>query len=86
MKALERWAEIAREAGCSCSAELAYRWVCWDAGLRGERGDGVTVGASRSEQLRMTREWVEKGELGDVVCELVDRLWEDIRDVAPLDN
>ncbi|CZR61972.1 related to aldehyde reductase (GliO) [Phialocephala subalpina] len=56
VKALERRAEISREAGCSCPAELAYRWVCWNAGLKGERGDVVTVGASKPEQLLRTRE------------------------------
>jgi len=86
VKALERWAEIAREADCSCPAELAYRWVFWDAGLKEENGDNVTVGASRPEQVRKTKEWVDKGKLGPEVCRLVDELWEEIQNIAPLDN
>lgn len=84
--ALERWADIARQAGCSCSAELAYRWVCWDAGLSAEMHDKVTVGASRPDQLMKTVAWVNKGKLGETVCGSVDKLWEEIQDVAPLDN
>ncbi|KUJ08031.1 putative aldehyde reductase [Mollisia scopiformis] len=86
VKALEKWGEIAKVASCICPAELAYRWVCWNGGLSAEKGDMVTVGASKPEQLRKTKEWVQKGLLNDAVCAMIDDLWDTIQDAAPLDN
>jgi len=37
-------------------------------GVEWERGDRVTVGASRPEQLKRTKEWVDEGGLGERVC------------------
>lgn len=85
VEALGRWAEIATEAGCTPS-ELGYRWICWNSGLSGENGDNITVGASSLEQLRKTVECVNKGKLDQGTCGLIDKLWEDIQNIAPLDN
>lgn len=86
VEVLERWVGILKEAGCSCPAEMAYRWVCWNARLSGESGDAIAVGASGVEQLRVTRMWVRRGPLKEGVCGMIDELWERIREEARLDN
>ena len=84
--ALAKWGRLADEAGCSCPAEMAYRWVVWDSALDASKGDRVTIGASRTEQLHKTTEWVAKGSLGTETAAKIDALWKEIEDVAPLDN
>ncbi|KAK6080960.1 aldehyde reductase [Seiridium cupressi] len=86
VQALSTWASIADRAGCSCPAEMAYRWVVWDSALDADRGDRVTIGASRISQLRKTAELKSKGSLGAEICAKIDALWKEIEDASPLDN
>lgn len=84
--ALAEWGRIADDAGCSCPAELGYRWVAWHSALDGGLGDSITVGASSVDQLRKTVEWVSKGKLSDETRGRIDALWREIQNEAPLDN
>lgn len=86
VNALAQWAIISEDAGCSCPAEMAYRWVVWNSALDGSLGDNVTIGASGIDQVRKTAEWVAKGGLGKDTCSKIDALWNDIKDESPLDN
>ncbi|KAI1747923.1 NADP-dependent oxidoreductase domain-containing protein [Xylaria castorea] len=51
VQALADWASIADEAGCSCPAEMAMRWIVWNSALSAHLGDRVTCGATRGDQL-----------------------------------
>ncbi|ORY63308.1 NADP-dependent oxidoreductase domain-containing protein [Pseudomassariella vexata] len=86
VEALADWGRIADAAGCSCPAELAFRWVVWNSALMPENGDCVTLGARSIEQLRKTVGWVSKGRLEAETAAKINALWEDIKSVAPLDN
>lgn len=84
--ALARWARIAEDAGCSCPAEMAYRWIAWNSILDGSLGDRITIGASHGDQVRKTADWVAKGGLDAETCRKIDALWIEIKDESPLDN
>ncbi|OAP64159.1 hypothetical protein AYL99_00131 [Fonsecaea erecta] len=85
LKALSKWEQIANEEGCS-RAELAYRWVTYNCPLKPEYGDAIIVGASTVEQLEQTLTGIEKGPLSSKACEGIDKIWEEIKHEAPLDN
>lgn len=86
VSALAEWGRIADDAGCSCPAELGYRWIAWHSALDGDLGDSITVGASSVDQLRKTVEWVAKGKLSDEIRDRIDALWTEIQNESPLDN
>lgn len=53
--------------------EAAYRWLAFHSMLNPERGDGIIIGASSSEQLLQNISYVSKGCLpGDVVKAIED--------------
>ncbi|KIW88390.1 uncharacterized protein Z519_10959 [Cladophialophora bantiana CBS 173.52] len=85
LEALSKWEQIANEEGCS-RAELAYRWVTYNSPLKKQNGDGIIVGASTVEQLEQTLSGIEKGPLSSKACEGIDKIWEEIKHEAPLDN
>jgi aflatoxin B1 aldehyde reductase len=85
LDALARWEAIANDEGCS-RAELAYRWVAHNSGLRREYGDAIIVGASSCEQLEQTLSGIDKGGLSEKAIIAINAIWEDIKHEAPLDN
>jgi aflatoxin B1 aldehyde reductase len=85
LEALDVWNQIAEDEGIS-KAELSYRWVAHNAGLRGELGDGVIVGAQNPAHLRETMAAIKKGPLSAEVAKKIDGIWEQIAADAPLDN
>lgn len=85
LEGLERWGLIAKEEGMS-NAELAYRWVVYNSGLRGELGDGVIIGAKNHAQFNEALEGIEKGPLPSEAARKIDELWEVIKDEAPSDD
>ena len=85
LDALAKWEAIANEEGTS-RADMAYRWVAYNSPLKKEHGDGIIVGASRTEQLEQTLKGLEKGKLSDKAIKGIDEIWESIKHEAPLDN
>ena len=85
MKALTEWEAVAKEAGVS-KAALAYRWVAHNSILSAELGDGIIVGATAPQQLEETLKALEEGKLGKDIVGRIDRVWELVKDEAPLDN
>ncbi|KAK4939964.1 hypothetical protein LTR10_019816 [Elasticomyces elasticus] len=83
LAALAKWEDIASEEGVS-RAELAYRWVAYNSPLKD--GDGLIIGASRTEQLEQTLQGIKKGKLSDKAAKRIDEVWEGIKHEAPLDN
>ena len=83
--ALGEWDAISKDTGISRAA-LAYRWVAWNSVLKPELGDGIIIGASRSQQLEETLKVVEDGPLEASVVERIQKIWESVKDEAPLDN
>ena len=84
-KALEHWGEIAEKEGVS-KAAVAYRWVVWHAGLDGERGDKVVIGARDVGQLEETLRAVEDGPLSERAVGRIEEIWEMVRGEAPTDE
>jgi aflatoxin B1 aldehyde reductase len=82
---LDEWDRIAKEAGVS-KAELAYRWMAYHSGLRGDLGDAIVVGASSVDQLRQTAQGLRNGPLSDTTVGRIEKVWELVKDEAVLDN
>ncbi|KAK9243146.1 NADP-dependent oxidoreductase domain-containing protein [Lipomyces tetrasporus] len=85
LAALDKWELIATEAGVT-KAALAYRWVVFSSALDPKYDDGVIIGATKVEQLQESLKALEDGPLPDSIVAKIDKLWEDIKDEAPVDN
>ncbi|KAL2825123.1 NADP-dependent oxidoreductase domain-containing protein, partial [Aspergillus pseudoustus] len=85
LEGLRLWGGIAAEAGIP-KAELAYRWVAFHSVLSGELGDGLIFGARNGEQLRGTLGGLGNGPLPADVVERIERVWEIVKEDAPVDN
>ncbi len=83
--ALSEWEAIATDFGVS-KAALAYRWVAYSSALSGSYGDGMIIGATKPEQLEQTLESIKAGPLPDAAVKRIDRVWETVKDEAPVDN
>ncbi|CBY01546.1 hypothetical protein IAQ61_003368 [Plenodomus lingam] len=83
-QALVDWNKIADKEGVS-KAELAYRWVAHHSALRGEE-DGVIFGTSRVAQVEQTARGIQKGRLSAEAVEGIERIWDEVKHEAPLDN
>lgn len=83
-QALVAWNAISEQEGVS-KAELAYRWVAHHSQLAGEE-DGVIFGASRLEQVVQTTQGIQRGKLSEGAVEGIQRIWEQVRQEAPIDN
>ncbi|KAJ7232188.1 NADP-dependent oxidoreductase domain-containing protein [Mycena haematopus] len=84
-KALDMWAEAAKEAGCG-KAELAYRWVAFDSAIDPKYGDAVIFGASSHSQISETLAFFKRGSVGEAARAKIDEIWKVIEHDAPLDN
>lgn len=64
-------------------AEAAYRWLLFHSALKGERGDGVILGASGLAQLRQNMRAAQGGPLPAGVCAAFEEAWGVCRPDAP---
>ncbi|KAL3491745.1 NADP-dependent oxidoreductase domain-containing protein [Aspergillus germanicus] len=85
LEGLKLWGRIADEAGMA-KAELAYRWIAFHSALNGELGDGLVFGAKNKEQVEGTLRGLREGPLPKDVVEKIERVWELVREDAPLDT
>ncbi|ETI27209.1 hypothetical protein G647_09892 [Cladophialophora carrionii CBS 160.54] len=85
LDALSVWEAIANEEGVT-RAELAYRWVTYHSPLKKEQGDAIIVGASSTEQLEQSLTGIERGPLSSKAVEGIDKVWDQVKHEAPLDN
>ena len=84
-QALDQWGEIAEREGVS-KAAVAYRWVVWHAGLDGDRGDKVVIGARDIGQLEETLRAVEDGPLSEGAVGEIEGIWEKVKGEAVTDE
>ncbi|KAL4876693.1 NADP-dependent oxidoreductase domain-containing protein [Aspergillus karnatakaensis] len=85
IEALKVWEGISNDAGIS-RAELAYRWVVYNSGLKVEDGDRVVIGARNLEQLQETLAAVRMGPLPKEIVDRIDGIWRIVQEDAPVDN
>lgn len=87
MEALGLWGEAADEEGIG-RAELGFRWIAHHSALdaSGKSGDALVVGATKPEQLNSTIEYVKKGPLSDKAVAKIDKIWQLVKNEAPIDN
>ena len=87
LEALGQWEKVAKEEGIG-RAELGFRWIAYHSALdaSGKSGDALVVGASKPEQLDTTIEYVKKGPLSDKAVQGIDKMWDMVKDEAPVDN
>lgn len=60
----------------------ALRWTVYHSILRAEHGDAVILGASSAEQLERNLEAVETGPLAEDLVQVVDEVWEAVKESA----
>ncbi|KAL4865524.1 hypothetical protein BDV12DRAFT_200056 [Aspergillus spectabilis] len=82
---LRLWECISNDTGLS-KVELAYRWVVFNSGLKGENGDKVVFGSRNLEQLEEMLDAVKKGPLDSEVVRRIDEVWGVVGGDAPVDN
>lgn len=63
--------------------EVAYRWLAYHSMLKGKRGDGIIIGASRLSQLEQNMATIKKGPLNDDMIDVINQAWEISRKDAP---
>lgn len=85
LEALDLWAQAAEGAGIG-KAELAYRWVSFNSPLKREHGDAIIIGASKLSQIEGALTWLKKGPVDAETAAKVDKVWELVKSVAPLNN
>ncbi|KAK9415681.1 putative Aldehyde reductase [Seiridium unicorne] len=85
LEALEKWSQIAKEAGIS-QTELAFRWIVHNPSLRGDLGDAVIIGARTTDHIREIVNGIKKGPLSSGATKYIDEIWETIKADAPLNN
>ncbi|KAF2851883.1 Aldo/keto reductase [Plenodomus tracheiphilus IPT5] len=83
-QALADWNKVAEKEGIS-KAELAYRWVAYHSALQSDE-DGVIFGASSIKQVEQTAQSIKAGKLSDEAVKGIQQIWENVKDVAPVDN
>jgi len=85
LDALDEWGRIADEEGVN-KAELALRWTQFHSALNGEDGDGLICGASSSEKLQTTLDYLKKGPLSAKAVEGVEEVWKLVESVSYENN
>ena len=85
VKALGEWGTIAEKAGVTKSA-LAYRWIEYHSALKREHGDAVIIGGKTAKQVGENLEAIAQGPLSEDVARDIEKLWELVKDEAPIDN
>lgn len=83
LEALDVWVQISAEANIP-RAELAYRRVTFHS-LLGQ-GDPIVFSASSQQQFELTLAGINRGPLPLSVVEKIERVWELVKDEAPLDH
>lgn len=62
--------------------EAALRWCLHHSCLSGEHGDGIILGASKSEQAKQNVEACEKGPLPASIVEAYERAWDASKSIS----
>ena len=62
-------------------SEVSMRWLAYHSMLREE--DGIIIGGSKFFQIQQNVRDVAKGPLDKGVMEMVENLWEHVKDEAP---
>lgn len=83
--ALDTWGEAAERAQCTRAA-LAYRWVKHHSNLSAKHGDSLLMGASTVEQVSETLQCLNDGPLTPEVVQMIDGIWDTVKDESPFDN
>ncbi len=81
-----RASEIIRQAALEYNigiVEATYRWLGYHSMLNQGQGDGIIIGASRTEQLIQNMNALNEGELPDKVLQAFEEAWELCRPDAP---
>eukprot|EP01121_Diplochlamys_sp_Union-15-3_P022881 TRINITY_DN9881_c0_g1_i1.p1 TRINITY_DN9881_c0_g1~~TRINITY_DN9881_c0_g1_i1.p1 ORF type:complete len:337 (-),score=66.93 TRINITY_DN9881_c0_g1_i1:3-986(-) len=85
LEALDEWEAISKDFEIP-KLDLGTRWVFHNSFLSSKYGDGVIIGANGASQLKSTLDIIAKGPLDDAVVKRIDKVWELVKDEAPLDN
>ncbi|SCU91209.1 LANO_0D11056g1_1 [Lachancea nothofagi CBS 11611] len=85
MEALEQWGKIASKAGIS-NADLAYRWITHHSALKKELGDAVIIGGRSKKTIIQTLDGIHDGPLDTESVAEIEKIWELVKDEAPLNN
>ncbi|KAH8811259.1 NADP-dependent oxidoreductase domain-containing protein [Xylogone sp. PMI_703] len=85
LEALDTWDQISKESGIP-RAELAYRWVAFNSMLDDKFGDAMIFSASSFDQLEQSLAGLKRGPLPADVTRRIDKIWELVKDVSPLDH
>lgn len=76
-------ADVVKEAaavyGISGHA-AALRWTTWHSDLQADLGDAIIIGASSQAQLEENLDILEQGPLPDPLIQVIEGVWEDVRD------
>ncbi|KAF7190624.1 Aflatoxin B1 aldehyde reductase member 2 [Pseudocercospora fuligena] len=72
--ALQMVEPIAKEYGLTLP-QVAFRWCVHHSKLDMEAGDGIVIGVSSIEQLRVNLDCLEEGPLPDAVVKALDEAW-----------
>ena len=83
LDALDVWGQISADSNIP-RAELAYRWIAFHS-LLGQ-GDAIIFSASSWPQLDQTLDGVKQGPLPLSVVERIEKVWELVKEEAPLDH
>ena len=65
---------VSQEYGIT-TIEATYRWLAFHSMLRGERGDGILIGASKLPHLKQNMDAVKEGPLPERVVEAFESAW-----------
>lgn len=85
LEGLERWGEIAEKYNIPKS-HLAYRWVAFHSALKPEDGDAILIGGRNCKQIADTFSAFAEGPLPKEAVEEIEKIWDYIKDEAPLNN
>lgn len=83
--ALDTWGEAAEKAQCTRAA-LAYRWIKYHTSLSADLGDAILMGASTVKQVSQTLDCLKDGPLIPEVVQIINEIWDTVKDEAPFDN
>lgn len=75
----ETWAFVKKvEERGMAPLEVALRWIYWHSPLA--EGDGVILGASKVAQIEQNVASMDRGPLNADVLQIVDELWENLKE------
>jgi aflatoxin B1 aldehyde reductase len=64
-------------------AEASFRWLVHHSFLNKEKGDGIILGASNTEQMGQNMKFIEKDALPDSILTAYNEAWEEAKKESP---